>query len=179
MRLTHRSVTQTVFYVGLLLILLGTVFLLGALFGISRFSLFSSCLFLIIGGLFMVVAIKISRNPVYLFLALFFLLTGFFFFFSGLYIVPLNLSRGWPLFPVFAGLSLVPAGWRHFKAIRIRYFIPALAFIMLGFMLFPFSLRLVSFSFKRFMIDWWPLFMVLTGLILVLLSLGTNKKNGE
>jgi hypothetical protein len=178
MHLTRRSVTQAVFYFGLLLMLLGIVFLLGAFIGISRFSLISSCLFLIIGGLFAVIATKISRNPVYLFFALFFLLTGLFFFFSGLRIVPLSLSQGWPLFPIFAGLALVPAGWRHFKAIRIWYFIPALAFIMLGFLLLPFSLELVSFSFKRFMIDWWPLFMVMTGFILVILSLGTNKKSG-
>ncbi|MDR0586676.1 MAG: hypothetical protein LBG26_05505 [Treponema sp.] len=179
MHLTRRIITQIVFYSGLLLMLLGTVFLLGALTGVSRLSLFWSCLFLIIGGLFAVIATKISKRAVYLFSALFFLLAGLFFFFSGLRVIPLSLSQGWPLFSVFAGLALVPAGWRHFKAIRIRYFIPALAFIFLGFILLPFSLRLVSFSFKRFMIDWWPLFMVLAGLILMVLSLGTNKKNGD
>jgi hypothetical protein len=159
--------------------LLGTVFLLGALTGVSRLSLLWSCLFLIIGGLFTVVATKISKRAVYLFSAFFFLLTGLFFFFSGLRVIPLTLSQGWPLFSVFAGLALVPAGWRHFRGIRIRYFIPALAFVMLGFVLLPFSFRLVSFSFKRFMIDWWPLFLVLAGLVLVLLSLGNNKKNGD
>jgi hypothetical protein len=179
MHVTRRFATRTVFYVGLLLMLLGTVFLLDALIGISRFSLISSCLFLIIGGLFMVIATKISKNPVCLFLALFFLLMGLFFFFSGLRVIPLRFSQSWPLFSIFAGLALVPAGWRHFKAIRIRYFIPALAFILLGFLLLPFSFRLVSFSLKRFVIDWWPLFMVLIGLILVILSVGTNKKNGD
>jgi hypothetical protein len=179
MRVTRRFVTRVAFYFGLALMLLGTVFLLGALIGVSRFSLISSCLFLIIGGLFAVIAAKISKNPVYLFFAVFFLAAGVFFFFSGLRVIPLSLSLSWPLFSVFAGLALVPAGWRHFKAIRIRYFIPALAFVILGFALLPFSLRLVSFSFKRFMIDWWPLFTVLTGLTLVILSLGTNKKNGD
>jgi hypothetical protein len=158
---------------------LGTVFLLGALTGVSRFSLFWSCLFLIIGGLFTVIATKISKRAIYLFSAFFFLFTGLFFFFSGLRVIPLSLSQGWPLFSGFAGLALVPAGWRHCKGIRIRYFIPALAFILLGFVLLPFSFDLVSFSFKRFMIDWWPLFLVLAGLVLVLLSLGNNKKNGD
>lgn len=159
--------------------LLGVVFILGALTGVSRFSLFGACLFFIIGGLFMVIATKISKRAIYFFFAFFFFLTGLFFFLSGLRVIPLGLSQGWPLFSVFAGLALVPAGWRHFRAIRIQYFIPALAFILLGFALFPFSFRLVSFSFKRFMIDWWPLFLVLTGLILVLLSLGNNKKSGD
>jgi hypothetical protein len=179
MHITRRFITQVVFYSGLLLMLLGTVILLGALIGVSRFSLLWSCLFLIIGGLFTVIATKISKRAVYLFSAFFFLLTGLFFFFSGLRVIPLSLSQGWPLFSIFAGLALVPAGWRHFKGIRIRYFIPALAFVMLGFVLLPFSFELVSFSFKRFMIDWWPLFMVLAGLVLVLLSLGNRKKNGD
>jgi hypothetical protein len=179
MHLTRRSIAQIVFYSGLLLMLLGTVFLLGALTGVSPLSLLGSCLFLIVGGLFTVIATKISKRAVYLFFAFFFLLTSLFFFFSGLRVISLSLSQGWPLFSVFAGLALVPAGWRHFRGIRIRYFIPALAFIMLGFVLLPFSFKLVSFSFKRFMIDWWPLFMVLAGLVLVLLSLGNNKKNGD
>jgi hypothetical protein len=178
MHVTRRSVTQAVFYSGLLLMLLGTVFLLGALTDVSRLLLLGSCLFLIIGGLFTVIATKISKQAVYLFFAFFFLSAGLFFFLAGLRVIPLSLSQGWPLFSVFAGLALVPAGWRHFKGIRIQYFIPALAFILLGFMLLPFSLDLVSFSFKRFMINWWPLFMVLAGLVLVLLSLGNNKKNG-
>jgi hypothetical protein len=41
-----------------------------------------------------------------------------------------------------------------------------------------FSFRVVPFSFRRFVIDWWPLLVVLAGLILVLLSLGT-KHSGE
>jgi hypothetical protein len=179
MRFTRRSVTRIVFYSGLLLMLLGAVAFLGVLTGVSPLSLFWSCLFLIIGGLFMVIATKISKRAIYLFFALFFLFTGLFFFFSGLRVIPLTLSQGWPLFSVFAGLALASAGWRHFREIRIRYFIPALAFMLLGFTLFPFSLDLVSFSFKRFMIDWWPLFVVLAGLVLVLLSLGNNKKSGD
>jgi hypothetical protein len=163
----------------MLLMFLGTILLVGAITGVSRLSLFGSCLFLIIGGLFTVIATKISKRAVYFFSAFFFLLTGLFFFFSGLRVIPLSLSQSWPLFSVFAGLALVPAGWRYFKGIRIQYFIPALAFILLGFGLLPFSLELVSFSFKRFMIDWWPLCIVLAGLVLVLLSLGNNKKNGD
>jgi hypothetical protein len=40
-----------------------------------------------------------------------------------------------------------------------------------------FSFRMVPFSFKHFVIDWWPLLVVLMGLILVLLALST--KNNE
>ncbi|MDR1505828.1 MAG: hypothetical protein LBI67_01865 [Treponema sp.] len=179
MRFTRRFAARIVFYAGLLLMLLGVVFLLGAIAGVSRLPLLSSCLFLIIGCLFAIIATKISKKPVYLFFASFFFLVGLFFLVSGLHIIPLTLPRLWPMLSVFAGFALVPAGWRHFRAMRIQYLIPSLAFITLGFSLLPFSLKLVSFSFKRFIIDWWPLCMVLAGLVLVLLSFGTNKKNGE
>jgi hypothetical protein len=37
-----------------------------------------------------------------------------------------------------------------------------------------FSLGIVSFSFKQFILNWWPLLIVLAGLILVLMALGTK-----
>jgi hypothetical protein len=37
-----------------------------------------------------------------------------------------------------------------------------------------FSLDIVSFSFKQFILNWWPLLIVMAGLILVLISLGTR-----
>jgi hypothetical protein len=38
---------------------------------------------------------------------------------------------------------------------------------------------MVSFSFKQFMLNWWPLLLVLAGLILVLISLGTKGKTED
>jgi hypothetical protein len=42
-----------------------------------------------------------------------------------------------------------------------------------------FSLDLVSFSFRQFILNWWPLLVVLAGLILGLVSLGTKFNAGE
>jgi hypothetical protein len=179
MRLTRHFTAQAIFYAGLFLTLLGTVFLAGTLIGISQFSLIWSCLFFIIGGLFTIITIKISERPVYLFFAVFFVLTGLFFFLLGVKAIPVTIGQGWPFFSVFAGLALVPSGLRHYRAVKIPYLIPALAFIILGLTLIPFSFKLVSFSFRRFMIDWWPLLTVLAGLALVALSLGTRHRSGD
>jgi hypothetical protein len=51
------------------------------------------------------------------------------------------------------------------------YLLPAIAFIMLGCVLLFFSLDLAPWSFKQFMLDWWPLLVALAGFILVLGSL--------
>ena len=177
----RRSAAHIVFSVGLLLMLLGISFLLGTMTGISRISVLWSFLFVIIGALCAIFAIKLNKRTVYLFFASFFILIGSFLFLSAMQIIPVTLSQGWPLLSIFAGLALLPAGWRHYRAILYRYLIPALAFVGLGCVLLVFSFKVAPFSFKGFIIAWWPLLLVITGILLVLLSLGSrgNVKTGN
>jgi hypothetical protein len=100
-------------------------------------------------------------------------------FFLSLRIIPLSFAEVWPFLSIFAGIALIPAGWRHYGAVRRRYVIPSAAFIILGCFLLVFSLDMVSFSFSQFIKNWWPLIIALTGLILVLLSLSTQNKSGD
>jgi hypothetical protein len=116
---------------------------------------------------------------VYLFFASFFILIGSFLFLSALGIIPFSLAQVWPLLSVFAGLALLPAGWRHYRRVSYRYLIPAVVFIVLGCILLIFSFKMAPFSFKRFIITWWPLVLVVTGIILVLLSLSSKGKTGS
>jgi hypothetical protein len=73
----------------------------------------------------------------------------------------------------------LPSGWRRYGCFRSHYIVPSLAFVILGSVLMVFSLDLVSFSFARFILDWWPLLIVLAGLTLVLISLGTKHNSGD
>jgi hypothetical protein len=175
----RRMTAHIVFFAGLLLMMLGIAFLLGTMTGISRLSVLWSFLFVIIGALCAVLAIKLNKRALYLFFASFFILMGLFLFLSALRIIPITLAQGWPLLSVFAGLALLPPGWRHYRAIHYRYLIPSAAFAALGCVLLVFSFKVVSFSFKRFIINWWPLLIVLTGIILVLLSLSSRSRNGD
>jgi hypothetical protein len=153
---------------------LGSAFLLGTLEGTTRFSVLRAFFFVIIGAFCAFFAIKLNKRSIYLFFAAFFILIGFFLFLSALRIIPFSFSQLWPLLSIFAGLALLPAGWRHFGTFRSRYVVPSVAFVLLGCTLMVFSFRMVPFSFKQFVIAWWPLLVVLIGLILVLLSLGTK-----
>jgi hypothetical protein len=175
----RRVVARFVFIVGLLLMFLGSGFLLGTLAGISRLSVLTSFLFVITGSLFAALAIKLNKRVIYLFFAAFLLQVGFFLFLSALGIFPLPFSKSWPLLSVFCGIALFPAGWRRFGAFRIAYVVPSIAFVFLGSALMVFSLDLVSFSFRQFMLNWWPLLVVLAGLVLVLVSLGTKINAGD
>jgi len=175
----RRIAAHIVFIAGLCFMILGITFLLGTMTGISRLSVLWSFLFVIIGALFAVFAIKLNKRPMYLFFASFFILIGCFLFLSALKIIPFTLAQGWPLLSVFAGLALLPAGWRHYRTVSYRYLIPAVAFAALGCILLFFSFKVAPFSFKRFIITWWPLVLVVTGIILVLLSLSSKEKAGN
>jgi steroid 5-alpha reductase family enzyme len=178
MRQIRHVTAHIVFIAGLFFMVLGSAFLLGTMTGISRLSVLWSFLFVIIGAIFAVFAIKLNKRSVYLFFASFFILMGSFLFLSALKIIPFSLAEGWPLLSVFAGLALLPAGWRHYRSVSYRYLIPALAFVGMGCVLLIFSFKVAPFSFKRFIITWWPLLLVVTGIILVLLSLGSKGKTG-
>jgi hypothetical protein len=177
--LTRRSAARLVFIIGLFLMFLGVAFLLSSIAGASRISVLVSFFFVIIGSLCAVFAISLKKRSLYLFFATFFLLVGFFLFLSALKIIPVEFSQAWPLISVFSGLALIPSGWHRNGAFRSSYVVPAIAFVVLGSALMVFSLDLVSFSFRQFILNWWPLLVVLAGLILVLLSLGTKYNPGE
>jgi hypothetical protein len=177
--LSRRTIARIIFFVGLVLMFIGSGFLLGSLAGISRISVVGSFLFVILGSICTVMAIQLSKRGVYLFFAAFFLLVGFFLFLLALRIFPLRLSESWPLLSVFAGFSLFPAGWRRFGAFRTGYVVPSIAFVILGSALLVFSFDLVAFSFRQFMLDWWPLLVVLAGLVLVLVSLCSKSSAGD
>jgi hypothetical protein len=178
--ITFRKIAaRLIFIIGLLFMFLGTAFLLGSLTGTSSISVLISFFFVVLGSLCAFFAIKLNKRPVYLFCAAFFLLIGFFLFLAALQIIPISIRQGWPLISVFSGLALLPAGWRRYGAFRSRFVVPAAAFVALGCALMVFSFNVVPFSFRQFMIHWWPLLVVLAGLILVLISLGTKNSAGE
>jgi hypothetical protein len=170
----HKIIARVIFIIGLLLMFLGTAFLLGNLAGASRVSVLWAFFFVIIGVLFAFFAIKLNKRSTYLFFAAFFLMVGLFLFLSALRIIPIAFSQGWPLLSVFAGLALCPSGWRHYGSLRSRYLVPAILFVILGCILLIFSFDMVPFSFTQFILNWWPLLILLAGMLLILISLGTK-----
>jgi hypothetical protein len=153
---------------------IGAAFLLGSLNGISQKYILPAFFFFIIGAGSAFFAIKLNKRALYLFFASFFILAGFFLFLSALRLFPFSLKQAWPLISVFSGLALIPAGWRKYGAFRSKFIVPAVGFTALGGCLLIFSFRVVSFHFKQFMLNWWPLFIVLAGILLVLLALSTK-----
>lgn len=171
----RRIAARFVFIFGLCLASAGIAFLLGTMSGISHLAVIWSFLFVIIGVLCAALAMKQHNQIINIFLGTFFILIGLVLLLNALHLTPFTLSRGWPLLSVFAGLALLPAGWRHYHSFRANYIIPSAVFVILGCILLIFSFKIVSFSFKEFIINWWPLLLALTGILLVLLSLGSGQ----
>ncbi|MDR0313014.1 MAG: DUF5668 domain-containing protein [Treponema sp.] len=180
MQSSRRIAAWAVFIIGFFLMLLGVISLVRSIAGISRLSIFVAFLFLVVGCLFAVLAIKLNKRVVYLFFASLFCMVGFLVFFVALGVIPGSfLIKAWPLAAVFSGLALLPAGWRYYGTFRARYVVPSCVFVALGIVFLIFSFDIVTFSFKQFIVDWWPLLIVLAGIILVLGSLGSRNSAGD
>jgi hypothetical protein len=177
--ITRKTAARIIFIIGFFLMFLGSAFLLSLLVETSRAAVLVSFCFVILGVGCAALALKLNKRSLYLFFAAFFMQVGLFLFLSALSIIPISFSRAWPLLSVFSGIALFPAGWHRYGAFRSQYVVPSIAFVALGSVLMVFSLDLVSFSFAQFMKNWWPLLVVLAGLTLVLISLGTNKDAGD
>jgi hypothetical protein len=175
---TRRTAARFVFIIGLLLMFLGSAFLIGSLARVSRASIFFSFLFLIAGIGCAFFAIQLNKRSLYLFFAALFFQVGLFLFLFTLHIIPIDFSQAWPLLSVFSGLALLPAGRRRYGVFKAKYVAPSIAFVILGSILMIFSLDLVSFSLAQFVRNWWPLLVVLAGLLLMLVSLST-KNTGD
>jgi hypothetical protein len=158
---------------------LGSAFLLGNHEFISQRFIFIAFFFIIIGVSCAVLAIKLNKRSLYLFFAAFFMQIGFFLFLSALKIIPVSFTQAWPVLSIFSGLALFPAGWHRYTALKSNYVVSSLAFVILGSILLVFSLDMVTFSFAQFIIEWWPLIIVLAGLILTLIALGTKNNQRD
>jgi hypothetical protein len=170
----RKFTARMVFIAGIVFMVLGITFLLGSLEHTSKISVFVAFLLLLAGGFCAALAIKLNKRSVYLFFASLCMMAGIFLFLTALGIVTLPLSRAWPLLSIFSGLALLPVGWRSHGRIHPRYFVSSCAFVILGFALMVFSLRLIPFSFMSFVHTWWPLLLLLVGFTLVLITISAR-----
>jgi len=171
----RRTATKPIFIIGLLLIFLGSAFLVGSAPEVSLAAVHLSFLLIGLGIVCAAAAFEGGRRALYLFLAALFIQAGLFLLLSAIGVLPLGLSRAWPLLSVFAGVALFPAGWHRYGAIRANYIVLAAAFIVLGSALMIFSLGMVDFSLSQFILDWWALLVLLAGLVLLLAALSSKR----
>lgn len=171
--------TESVLTVGIFSTIFGGGILFTSASGGSRLAASFASLCLASGVLLAIISFKMRRRSRNIFLSTFLILTGALLLCIASGLVPYSIFRLWPLLTVFAGLSLMPAGLHRYAGFRARFVVPSLLFIMLGVFFLVFSFRLVPFSFSRFILNWWPLLLVLAGALLMLVSLSARGSGTE
>jgi len=116
-----------------------------------------------------------SKNDRLILPGMILLLTGIFFLLYNTIIPEKSLEKIWPAFMDIAGLSLLPYAFKKTYRVRIGLIISAITLIILSIIFFPFSLKLIGSDFIHFIIRWWPVVLILVGLILTL-SYWINRK---
>ncbi|GMO53230.1 MAG: hypothetical protein Ta2G_11110 [Termitinemataceae bacterium] len=170
--------SRSLLLIGITLTLAGGLFLLSSFAVNINLPIIVSILLIIIGGLLVVLTIKLKKSSAYLFLAIFQVVCGVYLLilFTGIFAPSFTFAASWPLISILVGLSLFPAGLRHYKAIKFFYALPAFAFVLLGGVLLLFSTHIVQMSFRQFMLHWWPLIIILSGILLIVLAFSNGRQ---
>ncbi|MDR0909840.1 MAG: DUF5668 domain-containing protein [Spirochaetaceae bacterium] len=173
--------SKSAFIIGIILIILAVIVYFAELRKISFFSLFGAVFLICLGVGLGITALKFYQNYAMLFFGTFFIQIGLFMLLFVLNIMPYHISiaRSWPMLSVFVGTSLIPLSFFHSGKPRIRYLLPAIGFIIMGFVLLLFSTGIIDFSLRRFVIQWWFLIVVITGLLLILTAVAMNSKGND
>lgn len=155
--------------VGLVLVLAGILFLFMFSFDANvKKTVFVPLLIVILSACLLYYSLVNSKGGGIFSLSLFLFASGLFFLLQDLEIIYLSLSEGWPVLVIAGGLSIFLGGLRTTKP-KLCYLVPAIIIILLGFGFLLFSTDVIALPFMAFLGRWWPLFFVVSGLVLVVL----------
>ena len=124
---------------------------------------------IIAGAVFLFLGLGPFSNWFLILVGLFTLQMGFLFLIIDLHVIPYTMRQMWPVLVSAAGIALVPAGLYKLKRMKSIYLFPAILLILLGAFFSLFSFHILNISLSLFMHRWWPILIVITGVILVVL----------
>ena len=78
------------------------------------------------------------------------------------------MKKMWPIFVILCGVSYFVASFQCRKKLYASILVPTVGLIALGGMFLVFSLGIANVSFRYFVAQWWPVFVVLLGIILII-----------
>ena len=136
--------------------------------------------FLMIIGLSVALLTPSTKSSYQLFIGLGFIFIGGFSFLLMRGIIEGTLLQLWPVIGIGNGVILFIAGFYKYRKISFGFVIPSIAMIVLSAWFLLFSLKIVSISFKEFVIVFGPLLLVmLCVLLFVVYIFKRNTKSSE
>lgn len=153
--------------IGLILIVMGIFFLVAQSNKAIKVFAVKPFLLIVFGATMIYLGMTFLKKGLYIFIGLSSTMLGVLSLLLEAKILPYNSTQIWPIIIIIFGISLMPAGIYNFKRLRSIYLFPAITMILLGIFFMLFSLNLVKISFAEFFIKWWPLLLLISGILLV------------
>lgn len=152
--------------IGVFFVVAGGVLLLWTAGYLQRFSTLWPLAPLLAGLVLLYLRIARTGPDYYVFLGTSLLLAGVLLLLTNT-AVPIELIRIWPLFMTIIGVALLFYGFRKEGASRVTFTVPGGAMVLLSAVFLPFALDLVSADFAAFVSVWWPVLLIVVGLVLM------------
>ena len=153
--------------IGLILIVVSIFFLVAHSNKAIKVFAFTPFLLIVFGATMIYLGMTFLKKGIYIFIGLSSTMLGVLKLLLEAQILPYKSSQIWPIAIIIFGISLMPAGIYNFKRLRSIYLFPAITMILLGVFFMLFSLDIVKMSFAEFFINWWPLLLLIAGVLLV------------
>ena len=131
------------------------------------------------GAVLLYLSLAVYRRALFFFLGLCLCFISIFNLIIASSVLPLSMRQLWPGQVVLSGVCLFVTGVFKNHHIRARYSFPALLLIALGAVFLLFSLHIIPVSFTYVVTRWWPAFLVLIGVSLVVLFLYQQAPNSH
>ena len=81
----------------------------------------------------------------------------------------LSMLKLWPVFVILCGISYGVASFQIRRKLYVSIIVPAVMLVCLGSLFLCFSLGIIGISFRYFVSRWWPSFLVLLGIVLIMI----------
>ena len=154
----------------------GLIFILAGFFLLVNFSKSVFETFPIVSVLTIVAGIVVLYFSLTFFNKAFVFFIGFYAFCVGVFalftsstICPFSFAQSWPISAILCAISLLITSLVKYRRIKSSYAYPSVAIGFLGSVFLLFSADVVKLSFTAFMARWWPIFLVILGIILIVL----------
>jgi len=167
------------FFIGLALLVLGVIALLATTGHLPMIHLLWPLAPVVLGFILLFIYSRRGHPKKYIYLGIFFILSGSFTQIILVINARVLLEMLWPLYLTFGGLSFIPYSMKKQPSSRMSYFVAALAMLFISFFFLLFSLNFFKMSFREFVKMWWPLLIVGMGLFLTVISYIRQKKDEE
>ncbi|MCR5763205.1 MAG: DUF5668 domain-containing protein [Treponema sp.] len=175
----NKSFANFILAFGLFLILVGIFLLVDHSEHATRVFAFRPVLLLVSGAVFLFVSFAFTENGYTIFVGLYAVFMGIIFLLIDTHIIPYSFRELWPTVMIGCSFSLLPAVFYKFRRISSVYLFPALMICVLGVVFLMFSMHIFPFTFRHFIMKWWPFLIILGGASLIfiyLLQQSGNKK---